>query len=152
MKPPVHIVAALKNYDPLLRIRFSQQVKRWVLERKCNSRFLKRPVRYVHREGVQVALTMSRDSDLSIQFHDGYVGLMTLPYPTMEVLAELYRTDTSRQGRYYVHKLDEEHEKAERERERKMNAHLRELSEHAWEDVHMAGSRELSTLKKFRSS
>ena len=152
MKPPAHVAAALRNYDPLLRIRFSKQKKRWVLERKCNPRFLRRPVRYIHREGKQIALTLSRDSDLSIQFHDGYVGLMTLPYPTLDVLAELYRTDTSRQGKYYVDKLDEEHDKSERERERKTNARLRELSEHAWDDVHRAGSRGLAALKKFRSA
>lgn len=153
---PHTISVALKNYDPLLRLRFSVEKKNWVLERKCEKRFLRKPVKYISdgKDG-EIEVQMSHDSDVYIQYHDGYTDLRLAipnPLPSADVFMEtLYIADTARSGKYYVSQLTEQYEKDERDREIKQAAHLRELSSHAWNEAHFAGSRSLRAMKNFKS-
>lgn len=153
---PSHIALALKNYDALLRLRFSLERKCWLLERKCEKRFLKKPVKYISdgNKG-EIEVQLSHDSDAFVQFHDGYTDLRLAipnPLPAVDILMEnLYRSDTSRHGKYYIRRLEEQFEKEEQRREMHANAHFRDLSSHAWHEVNMAGSRDLRTMKNFKT-
>jgi len=101
-------------------MRFSTQKRKWVVERKCDAKYLRKPVRYVKDGyGGERERILPEDSDVYIQYKDGYAELFCVHSPTLRIMEEIYRTDTSRAGKYYISKLTEEYEKKEREIEMK---------------------------------
>lgn len=102
---PSHVVAALKRYDRDLRLRFSNERKCWVLERKCERKYLTPPVRFSRRDYGVVEIPLASDSDLAIEYRDGYTFIFETFEPSERLVRALWETDTRRIGKEFVKKL-----------------------------------------------
>lgn len=119
---PVHVQAALKLYDRTLRLRFSKEKKRWLLERKCPQKIILQqfpPVEYYRdQDGNERERVLPENSDLMIQYRDGYVQICETGRPTMALIRELWQNDARRHGKKYAKVLAEKWAQAEAKKER----------------------------------
>src|SRR4051812_13633803 len=72
---PSYIVKEVKRIDPNLRIRWSRQRRKFVVERKTQRCYLPLPVKYKKdAHGKITEIRCDIFSDRYIQYHDGYVA------------------------------------------------------------------------------
>lgn len=89
---PGSIVGEIKRYDPALRVRWSNQKRKYVLERKAPRHLLPKPVRY----SVIGEIPLSFDSDRMIQWKDGYAEILACPVADRRLIWALWSSDTNR--------------------------------------------------------
>lgn len=97
--PPPHIVSELKRFDSQLRLRWSREKGKFVLERKVRSSHLNRlplPVRWSNMGGVMTKVRVPEYSDRAIAYHDGYVEVLSVRRPTRKLFWFLYESDAAR--------------------------------------------------------
>ena len=71
--PPSGFVKQLKSFDKDLRVRWSCERRKWVIECKADRRGLYKPVKHESlSNGEIVERILPEKSDLYIGFHDGY--------------------------------------------------------------------------------
>lgn len=82
----------LRNYDRSLRVRWSLEKHKYVIEAKVlgnDRRFLLRPIKLVNGEQI----VLPRDSDVSICYHDGYYPILSCSKLTNQVFYDLVDRD-----------------------------------------------------------
>lgn len=94
------IVDAIKRYDRNIRIRWSNERRKWCVEAKAKQvSNLTPPVWYVPVPGVKGAYTEKlkpENSDHAIAWHDGYYPIMFVSEVTWDVYHALLAQDTHR--------------------------------------------------------
>jgi hypothetical protein len=130
---PRHIVEELQRYDPLLRIRWSKQRRKWVVERKIyntsgyirhslKEKFLGLPVRFLpsHIPGYEPYQIESIDSEAYIQYRDGYTTVAVYDVLDRRVILEVLGGDAWKFGdygkRYRAHETDRQQKEQERKK------------------------------------
>lgn len=133
---PVHVTAALKRYDRDLRLRFSKEKKRWILERKCSPQYLMPPVFYSQREYGIVEVPLSPDADLSIQYRDGYIFICDTAEPSMRLIKELWLSDSRRIGKQFVKRLAEKWDQDEQKKRLSRISHFSDIASEVQDSLH----------------
>ena len=115
--PPSHIVRMVKNYDSLLRVRWSREKGKFIVERKVmfrNPKYLPLPYR-TKKDGYgrEIKECLPANSDSYIQWHDSYAKIIETPVMDERLIRYLYEGDAHRYGKYFIQRYEE----AERKRE-----------------------------------
>ena len=100
------VVAALKRYDPGLRVRWSHERKQWAVDapfaENTDPRFIPKPVRFEKIEDGEgehwVARLMPEYSERSMQFRDKRYVVCWAKNLTREILGAVRRCDSHRPG------------------------------------------------------
>lgn len=121
--PPKDFVKRLTNYDPLLRVRYSDHKKAWLVERK------------VRRS--RLTYGNSPDPDVRQRTHDGYIHVFSTPVLDGRVFIALEEGDMWRMGGAAAlnRKLDEELEQSEYLGEINQQADLRHIAGEMWDSM-----------------
>lgn len=133
---PAHIAAALKRYDRDLRLRFSKEKRRWILERKCNPKYLMPPVFYSQREYGVIEVPLSPDADLSIQYRDGYIFLGETMEPSMRLIKELWLSDSRRVGKEFIRRMAQRWEAEEETKRKNRSSYFSEIASEVHDSMH----------------
>lgn len=131
MEAPAYIKTALRHYDPGLRVRFSAEKKVWIIERQCPRRLILSefggPVQYyTDQDGRCRERLLPENSDLHIQYRDGYVTICEAEFLGIGIIAELWANDSRRFGKHFVKTMAEKWDAAEAKKKRK---HLEALED-----------------------
>lgn len=115
----------LKRIDRNLRLRKSKQSGRWLIECKCPQQGLPKPIKTKFLPtGGCVKTTAPRDSDVSIQYNDGYYSLFSFTQFSEEIFNIVRSMDGS--GRNLA--LESEIKQAEAQRKAAIDKRM-ELSD-----------------------
>jgi hypothetical protein len=120
--PPAGFVRTLKSYNKDLRVRWSYEKKKWVIECKASDRRgLLRPVRAV-KDGDNkiIERLMPEYSDRYIGYRDGYYAVCFIPELTVRALNSLAACDTQhfKSHESLAQKVEENEAKDEARKER----------------------------------
>lgn len=119
---PTHISQAIKNYDHALKLRWSCERGRFVLERKLPHHlrwFIDEPILRTHVKGQWLDKTLPDGADKKIRWKDGYVLILETDFADARLLKEIYEGDSFRLGtKAFIRKVDE----LERKRKLKLEA------------------------------
>ena len=126
---PFHIADTIKRIDPLLRLRWSLEKKKFVLERKVDNRFLPKPVVYKKDQfrGI-VEVKCSEDSERYISWHDGYIPVLEVKKLDRRLMQTLYFSDAYRARTNYIREFEESERKKEEREEMKGREAIRDLT------------------------
>ncbi len=70
---PAHIEDELKRFDPNLRIRWSMEKRKFVVERRCFRQLLEKPIRYSQDDKRVIERRVPELSDRNVRYRDGFV-------------------------------------------------------------------------------
>lgn len=120
---PREFVQRLKEYDPLLRVRYSDFKKAWLIERK------------VRRS--RLAYGNSPDPEVRRRTADGYIHVFSTPFLDDRVFLALAEGDMWRMGgaRGLNQRLDAELEQTERLGEINQQVDLRHIAGEMWDSM-----------------
>lgn len=121
--PPERFVQRLREYDPLLRVRWSNYKKCWLLERKI-------------RHG-RPGYGDSPNPDVNQRFHDGYIHVFSVPHYALDnrVFLALGEGDMWRQGgaKSLNQQMDSFNEETENRSARKQRDDLKQIGGDMWD-------------------
>ena len=109
--PPSHIVETIKNFDPLLRVRWSREKGKFMVERKL--KFRPPPPTKTVRDGYgrETQVKLPEYSDRYIWWKEGYAKIIETPVLDQRLIRYLYEGDAYRYGKYYIQRFEEEERK-----------------------------------------
>lgn len=137
---PVHIVEEIRRIDPELRVRWSNQLRKFSIEKKINMRYrylLPKPVVYIKdSNGKQVEKHCSLDSDRYICYRDGYVQVLSTPRLDTSIPHLLRMQDSARYGiKGTLQRLDEAERKKEELEKKQTRNILSDISGEAYDTL-----------------
>jgi len=96
--PPLGFSRRLKAFDKNLRVRWSYERRKWILEGKAKDRRgLMKPIRFIQAApGVFEERRIPELSDRYIQYHDCHYPIMYTSHLDERLWHELYRMDARR--------------------------------------------------------
>lgn len=138
-KPQKWFQKALKSLDKDLRVRWSFEHKKFIIERKCPKEGLYLPVKYVEENGKLVEKIMPEKSDRYIQYHDGYAGIMYVDKLNESVLNKLKAIDMWENGGNLNKLVEIEEKKREEKKEAEISDEIRTMSREIWDYWNVRG-------------
>lgn len=131
--PPKWFVRALKSFDPDLRVRWSYENKKFIIERKTDKRGLYKPVKYIiDKDGVKEVL-LPEKSDRYIQYHDGYAGILYTNKLNENLLNHLKSIDTWSKNKSLDELVSEYEHKEKEKKEKKVKDEINAFSREIWD-------------------
>lgn len=130
-EPPRYVAEAIRRYDHKLRIRWSREKKKFVVERKVDVRsILIEPVKTIgiDENGKDIKVRCPEYSDRYIQYHDGYFKVIETPEASERLLNWLWESDALRHGKHYLAKLEEAEKKRLDLEKRREAGYLQDVS------------------------
>lgn len=133
---PKYIATAVKNYDPRLRLRWSKERKRFVLEIKATRAKPPNPVFY-RPDGNKRLIPMRVPvlSDRYIQHRDGYLPILEATKIDLRLLRVLRETDMHRRGAAAVRDMEEKQLREEAAERAKEDAFVNDMSKDAFDTL-----------------
>lgn len=144
---PSYIVEEVKRIDPNLRIRWSRQRRKFIVERKTMCCYLPLPIRHHKDEFGNVSIhRCDETSDRYIQYHDGYVftgiacDIVSSSLPKM-----LRQSDTNRIGREnFIKNLEAREKQEELLNEKKESGTLQDIAGESYDHLSYAQGERMS--------
>lgn len=137
--PSKNFVKQLKSIDKDLRVRWSYENNRWIIERKTPKVGIYLPIKYYKDEDGNLSYKiLPEKSDRYIQYHDGYSGIYYCDSLDNRILEKLKMTDTWGIKNYgkYIEELEAKQKKKE---EDKASEELRLQSREIWDYMNVRG-------------
>lgn len=141
---PNRILAELKRYDPALRLRWSREKRKFVLERKVLSGLRKyvipEPIRWTETSivGVFVKKNLDLFSERYIAWHEGYVPILEVGKLDRRLFWKVFELDAWRFGRYgkryHNHAQFKEAQKEENEM-RRFRGRIEDRAKESYENI-----------------
>lgn len=155
------IVDELRRYDPMLRVRWSLELREWVVERKVPERvkakFCTLPVKFVESQipGLEPWVRVSVDSERYIQWRDGYVTVDTFDVLDRRVIHGVLSRDVWKFGNYgkrYKSYAQYQESRRQAELRRKEYEEIVDYSKQVYDDLSWASGRTSSNHMAFRKN
>ncbi len=126
--PTVSFIKSLRSYNKDLRVRWSYERRKWVIEHKAmDKRSLFTPVRMeMTQDGRIIEHIMPRLSDRFIQYHDSYYGVVYTKSLDNRVIPAIAAMDTAhfKSGKAYAKSVEEGEAQVEAFEDRKKSEDL----------------------------
>ena len=138
-KIPKHIAEELKRYDNKLRVRWSHEKGKFVIERKVPwllRWMLPRPIIARHYDNSTrrvVEVLAPGDSDRRIAYNDGYVEVCQASRLDRRLFWFLYQGDTQRRRKNWLRDLELEEKRVEEREEAKQLQRLEDVGADAYD-------------------
>ena len=127
MSVPSHIAEEIRRLDPDLRLRWSRQKRKFVVERKVDRNLTPAPVKWFKEQGRIKFRRLPEYSDRYIQYKDGYTGIFYCPVADRRIIWALYDSYTFRM-RNYVKEVEYQERKMEEKKDEKHAETLGEMA------------------------
>lgn len=145
--------AALRRFDPTLRVRWSRERRTFLIEARATSRKgIMKPVRmFKTPSGHILERMMPEHSDRYVQWHDQVYAILETPRLVEDVLAFILASDVTRHGKARQGRLAAAVEAAEArveaERDAKSREKLDDLLEDRWKHGEYLSGNRLSMVE-----
>lgn len=130
--PPVGFVRQLKGFDRNLRVRWSLEKNKWIIEHKASDRrALFAPVRMeMTHDGKIIEHVLDSTHDRTIQWRDCYYGVVYVEKLDNRVIPAIAAMDTAhyRNGKAYAKAVEEREASSEQYADRKRHESLADYS------------------------
>lgn len=137
--PQKWFVRALKSFDPDLRVRWSYEQNKFIIERKTDKRGLYMPVKYVVENNNIKEILLPEKSDRYIQYHDGYAGILYTDKLNESLLNYLKSIDNWN-SKKTLNELVNEYEKKQKDnKEKKIREEINAFSREIWDYWNVRG-------------
>lgn len=145
---PSHILSEVRRYDPLLNIRWSREKRKFVLERRTDKRYARKPVLY-RKDGygnIKERIRLPEYSERYIQFHNPALPIAYFDKMDRRVMWFIYDNDSYKIGigKKYVNEIEYRERKAEERDDAKQSVLLRELGSEAYDHMKRRGGERMS--------
>lgn len=140
--PPKGFVKKLKSFDKDLRVRWSEEKNKWIIERKTPKIGLYPPVKwYQLSDGTWTYKILPEKSDLYIQYHDGYAGILYANELDNRIFESLYNNDLWKYKRKedMYRDIEEKEKKQEENKEKEKTEEIKALSREIWDYWNVRG-------------
>lgn len=139
MRVPDYLRRRLRDYDPHLRLRWSKEKKSFILERKADQRFIPRPViTKTGSDGKPMEIVAPIDSDRYIQYHQGYLPILTTSVLSEKLLHQLWQSDAWNGCVDFIKRREEKERQEEIRKERKESDDLQDISGESYDHLRWA--------------
>ncbi len=137
---PTYVQSEVKRYDRLLRLRWSREKKKFILERKVPRWVAHKPIRYTEKlERGWVRLPEA--SDKSIGYREGYIAVAYFGRLNQSLLPWLWHNDMVARN-LTAKRIEELEAKYEAEAEARRMDDVNYMGGEAWDTMkHQAGER-----------
>lgn len=154
MQPPSHIVEEVKRYDPLLNLRWSKEKRKYVLERKVDTktvpksvldRVIPRPVLFRRDNDKRVKeIILPENSDRYIHYHRKTVPVAFMDKLDRRLFWWIFSHDSFALGRGQkaVREMESRERAAEQRKDQKQSESVRDMGGEAYDHMkHISGER-----------
>lgn len=134
--PPVGFVRSLKSFNRDLRVRWSFEKAKWIIEHKATDR--RGCFTPVHMEmtydGKIKEHRLPEHSDRYIQYHDCYYGVFYVDKLDSRIIPQLYAMDTAhyKNGKEFAKTVDQREADAEAYADKKKREYMMDYSTDVW--------------------
>lgn len=141
MSPPTHVVEEVKRIDRDLRIRWSLEKRKFVVEKKIDPQYkylLPKPIVY-RRDGYGkvIEVKLPEDSERYISYHDGYLPVLTVSKADSRLPKILRMHDAQRVGlKVALRQMDERERKKEEAEERRDAELIKDIAGESYDTLH----------------
>lgn len=130
---------ALKNIDSNLRVRWSYEKGKFIIEYKTLRKYILPPVKYIVENGFVKEKLLPELSDRYIQYKDGYYTVFYTDKLNEKVLAYIREIDTWGNKKKLSEEVEKIEKKEEERKEKEISEEIKAISREIWDYWNVRG-------------